>query len=59
MQINSNDSESPKPNAKVTQKEISYIILSNFTSRVSEKELIEKDIRLSSSTIYRQYAQLR
>ena len=26
---------------------------------MSEKELLEKDIRLSSSTVYRQYAQLR
>ena len=58
VSANLDDSESPKPNAKVTQK-IRNIILSNFTSRVSEKELLEKDIRLSSSTVYRQYAQLR
>ena len=56
---NSDDNESLKPNTKVTQKEIRNIILSNFTSNVSEKELLEKDIRLSSSTVYRQYAQLR
>ena len=56
---NLDDSESPKPNAKVTQKEIRNIILFYFTSRVSEKELFDKDIRLSSSTVYRQYAQLR
>ena len=59
VSANSDDSESPKLNAKVTQKEIRNIILSNFTSNVSEKELLEKDIRLSSSTVYRQYAQLR
>ena len=59
VSANSDDIESPKPNAKVTQKEIRNIILSNFTSRVSEKELLEKDIRWSSKTIYRQYAQLR
>ena len=59
VSANSDDSESPKINAKITQKEIRNIILSNFTSNVSEKELLEKDIRLSSSTVYRQYAQLR
>ena len=59
VSANSDDSESPKLNAKVTQKEIRNIIFSNFTSNVSEKELLEKDIRLSSSTVYRQYAQLR
>ena len=58
VSANSDDSESPKINAKITQKEIRNIILSNFTSNVSEKELLEKDIRLSSSTVYRQYAQL-
>ena len=55
----SDDNESSKLNTKVTQKEIRNIILSNFTSNVSEKELLEEDIRLSSSTVYRQYAQLR
>ena len=59
VSANSADSESPKPNAKVTQKEIRNIIWSNFTLRISEKELLEKDIRLSYSTVYRQYAQLR
>ena len=37
VSANSDDSESPKLNAKVTQKEIRNIILSNFTSNVSEK----------------------
>ena len=45
VSANSDDSESSKPNVKVTQKEIRNIILSNFTSNVSEKELLEKDIR--------------
>ena len=60
VSANSDDSESPKPNAKVTQKEIISIFKkSNFTTRVSENELLEKDISLSSSTVYRQYAQFR
>ena len=42
VSANSDDSDSPKPNAKVIQKEIRSIILSNFTSRVSEKVLLEK-----------------
>ena len=48
LSANSYDNESPKPSVKVTQKEIRNIIWSNFTSRVFEKELLEKDIRLSS-----------
>ena len=59
VSANSDVSESSKPNAKVTQKEIRNIILSNFTSNVSENELLEKDIRISFSTVYRQYVQLR
>ena len=43
VSVNSDDSESPKTNVKVTQKAIRNINLSNFTSRVSEKEIQEKD----------------
>ena len=50
---NSDDSEYTKLNAKITQKEIRNIILSNFTSNVSEKELLENDKRLSYSTVFR------
>ena len=55
VSTNSDDSESPKLNAKITQKEIRKIILSNFISNVYEKGLLEKNIGLSSSTVFRQY----
>ena len=42
VSANSDDRDSPKPNAKVTQKDIRNIILSNFTSRVSEKKYEKK-----------------
>ena len=57
MSVNSDDSESRKLNAKVTQKVIRNIIWSNFTSWASNIKLLEKDIRLLSSTVYWQWAQ--
>ena len=42
VSANSDDSESPKPNVKVTQKEIRNIILSNFTSNVSKWKYFKK-----------------
>ena len=58
MSVNPDGSEYPKPNSNITQKEIKSTISFNLTSRVSEKELREKDINLSFSTVYRQYTQL-